>query len=612
MKFRSTLWMALVLVVLCLAYGGMKYRQARVKEHVAAAKRLFHFEGGAVRSLEIERVNEAACAAQRGADGKWVMSKPDAAITALGLLWDRVSNNLAELSNEREIAVSPTDLKAYGLEEPALRVSAQVDQESPVELICGDLDPTETYRYARLNQGPVFLMTKKSFFELDRKLEDLRDRFLVNDRNAALLRMEFARIWTGRGSLKMENPPDVGTESVAVVLSRASKDAPWQVEEPVKAYADQEHANDLAKEIQFAMGSDFVDHPENLTDYGLQPANVRITVRDEKDGKDQTIYVGSSAQDKKGMVYLRRADWNSVCMVDGHLVALFPETPDAFRDRRLLTHAASDIRSLEYQSGSDSFLLEKDEKNAWKVTRPELPSLDELAISDYLARLKRAVADSFPEGAPESLGLNTPELTLTLHFANGESGVIRLKADPGDAKYFFATQDIGVPVRMQEAYAEELFTTANAFRRRDLMNFQKKEAQRLEFSFEGQGYVLEKAHEQWVVKSPEHKILASQNDVDLLLDVLCNVQAVAREPKPSEDLNTYGLAQPLFRVFVSLPNAGDPAKPPTLLGPLSVGQAAPDNPRQRFANTGDGGVYRVKQDLVDAVREMLKGIKDAG
>ncbi len=613
MKFRTTLLMAVVLAVLCAAFWGMKYQQARSHQQSIEAKRLFHFDGVAVRRLEIGRMNETASAAERRPDGKWTMVKPDPAILPLDALWDRVANHLAQLSNEREIAPGSADLKTFGLGEPALRVAAETESGGAISLLFGDLDPTQKYRYTRLNDGPIFLVAKDEFFELDRSLNDLRDRFLVNDRESAILRIEFARIWTGKGGAKMKDPPPVGSESVPVTLTRASKDAAWRLESPVQALADQEKVDALTKEVQFAMGEGFVDHPAKLGDFGLDPASVRISIRNEASPQDQTLYVGDSPKNKPGRVYLKRADWHAVCTVDAHLVSLFPETPEAFRDRRLLSHAASDIRSLEYVSQGNSFLVEKDEQNAWKLTRPDQPGTDPQAISEYIARVKGAVAASFPEGTLESTGLDAPEVTITMRYAGSdEPGVIRIKPDPSEAGYYFATQDTGAIVRLYRNQIDGLIADSTVFRRRDLLSFRKPDAFRIELAFEGQGFVFESAHGQWVVKTPEHKILSSQNDMDLLLDALSSVYAVAQEQQAGEDLAVYGLQQPLFRVYINTRPADDPNAAPALLGPFSIGKAAPDDPQHRFASSASRpGVYRVKQELIDVVRETLKGVKDA-
>lgn len=611
MKFRSTAILAVVLAILCAGYWGLKTYRAHTQRQALEAKRLLAFDGAAVRSLEIHRLNESPTAGERGEGGKWAITKPSSKIVALQFLWDRVAEQLARLTDERTIAPSGENAGQYGLDDPALTVTAKTSADEPIKLIFGDLDPTQKYRYAQLNGGAIFLVTKEVFFELDRSLKDLRHRFLVNDREAALVRITFARIWTGRSATKMENPPPMGTESVAVMVERASKDAPWRLQSPLEALADQDAVNALAKELQFAVGDEFVDTPEKLSDYGLDPPSCRITVCDEKDGNPQTILIGEIEKEKNVTVYAKRTEWDAVCAIDGNVLTLLPNTPDAFRERHVLTRPASDIRSVEYRSRTGDFTLEKHPEGGWKLVRPEEPDADQQAISDYISRLKSTVGNSFPGGTPESYGLNEPETTIQLLFAGDTAPAsIRVKPASEQAESCYITQDTGAVMLAPKAQVEGLLANASMFHSRCLFRFEKKDAVKIEFQLEGQGYLLEKAHDQWIVKAPDNKILASQSDVSALLDALTPVYAVSQESSAKEK-SAYGLDQPTFTAYVTTRKPDAPQGGERRVGPLAVGNVAPDTSQQRFASSADrAGIYRVKQDLIEAVREMLKGIRD--
>lgn len=621
MKPRHTLGLAAVLALLCAGYWGMLHWRQESQHAAVEAKRLFSFDGAAVSSLEIQRVGEAASAASRRAEGGWSVQKPNASIRPMNLIWDRVASALAQLKNERTIIEKPEDIAQYGLAEPALTILARTGAEEEIRLIFGNKEPAEKYRYAQNADGKVFLVDDKAFFELNRPLDDLRNRFLVKDREAALLRLEFARIWTGRGK-QPENAPAVGTESVNVVVERKAKDAEWRMTAPEDVLANQEAANALASEIQFAVGRDFIDAPEALSDYGLDPPAFRVTVSDEKDGQPQTMFFGErqggaqaeaasgNAKEKKAAngLYAKLADQPAVFLVDTQLLSLFPQAPDSLRERHLLTREMSKLERVEYRAADGAgFALEKIGDAGWRVAEPVQTDTNQVAVSQYIALLKSVEAASFPGGGATEHGLDQPAATLTLTWAGETAPVtVRMKPVPGDDSYYYVTQDTGDVAMLHRGRAEQLMVTSDYFRSREVFRFNVLEAVKLEFRFEDRDYVLEKIHDTWVVKAPENMMLTNQSDALAILNAISPL--VAREVETSaETPQPYGLEAPVFAMTVTT-QAADGSK--TALGPLRVGKVTEDKSDQRYASVeGRPGIFRIGQGVVDSVREALLGLR---
>ncbi len=613
MKFRSTIVLGLVFAALCGMYFGAQKFKDRGARRAEAAKRLFTFEAPAVQALEILRINEPPCAAERTGEGPWAITQPESSIVPHQALWSRVAQHVAALTNERTIAIHAANAADYGLDTPALTVRARLASGEKVHLSFGSLDPTESFRYAQQDGGPVFLVTKNAFFELDRSLNDLRDRFLWNDRESPLRRFEFARIWTGRKETAMDNPPAIGAESVTVVFERPSSEAPWQMRAPVEAPANQEKVDELVKQVQYAVGEGYVDKPASLNEYGLDPACLRITVADSKDGAPQTLFIGDKTDEKTGKVYARRADRNAVFLVEGHLLNLFPKSPDAFRERRLITRPVSGLKKVEYRArGGAGFVLEKEAQGGWVLVQPQDPETSPVALSDYIAAFKWVECSSFPGGPMEQYGLNDPDATLALAFDGMDTPVLlRFKAVPNDATgMVYATQDTGDVMMLTKESADAVMGDALRFRSKQLMRFAKAGACKIEFQLDNQGYILEKAHDQWVVTQPQNRILEHQSDVEALVEALAELNAVAEVKNPPEPA-ALGLDAPVFTVYLTTRAAT--ASPPqeTRLGPLQVGKTDPENSSRRYARCeGRSGVFLIKQELIDTVREMCQGIRE--
>ncbi len=223
MKPRSTLALAVVLAALCAAYWGVQHLGTRRATQAQQSKKLFQFAPEALRGLTIHPVNGAPVTAERDAGGPWRITAPNPTIRPLQTLWNRVAEKFAGLNSERVVAEAPDDLKQYGLDVPQLSVEARVDGADPVKIFVGDVEPTQRYRYARLGNGPLFLLNTDAFFELNRSLDDLRHRFLVDDRDANINEVQFAWIWTGdlpSDRPVPQAPPEVGQESVVIRVVR--------------------------------------------------------------------------------------------------------------------------------------------------------------------------------------------------------------------------------------------------------------------------------------------------------------------------------------------------------------------------------------------------------
>ena len=460
-------------------------------------------------------------------------------------------------------------------------------------------------RYALLNGDTCFLVADNQFFELNRPLLDLRYRFPVDDRDANILRLEFAHIWQGDNDEEFKNPPLMGEESAPIIVERENTEAAWRVVEPVSSPANLERVEALVSEVQYGVGRNFIDNPENLADYGLQPAEFRITVFDEKTGDAQTLYLGDIDETDNG-IFVRRIGHDAVFMLDAHLRTLLPRNMNWFREHRLITQQTIEPNRIDYQGPEGSFVLEDQPEDGWRLAdTPDLPT-DQSAVSLFISTLKRVEGAVFMEGTPAQFGLDTPEVLVTLHSTEGAPREIKLAR--ADEESWYATQDLGDVMRLPAEAVEGLMVGPEYFHSRQLMYFEQARVNQIDFTFEGEAYLFEKVHDRWLVRLPENHRLGNQSDVDFLLDAIGDLRAVSVQPERSEEPLDYGLEEPALQVTVTLapPNPGEESE---VHGPLTVGNVVADIPAQRYAQIkGRLGVYRVKQDVVDGVRESLRGL----
>jgi hypothetical protein len=613
MNWRTTLGLFAALILLTAGYFGMQWMRVVEVVEQQQAKRLFTFEPEAVTDISIERIGEAASAASREPGGAWTIREPNPTIAPFGPLWDRVAINLAALNQQRALDTAGLELSDYGLDVPALVFKATAAGEA-IEFRFGALEPTQEFRYALLNGDRLMLIHKDQFFELNRPLEELRNRFTVDDREAGIVRFEFAHIWTGQHAASeapapvLENAPAIGEESPPIIASRATATDVWRMEAPWTSLANQEVVDGLVKELQFAVGRNFVDNPENLSDYGLQPASYRITLTDDAGGKAQTFLFGHVTEENGG-VFVRRADRDGLFVIDAHIITLFPRAPSDFQERRLLTRQALEFGRIDIEGPGDTFSIIDTPEGGWQIENETSFITDYNAVSAYIGALKNARGIEFLEGEPAQFGLDAPERRITLHpKTEGEPAVILLKPHPTNAELYYAKQDLGPVFEIDRAAAEPLLASRLYFRSRFLLRFNPAEAVSLYLNLEGTAYAFKKAHGLWVVEQPADKALASQGEIERLVDTLAKLVATRNEPEAADPAGSQGLDAPVLTFEVGMVNADGAA---STAGPLSIGAVTPDEPLQRFASVaGREGVYRVRQQLIDELREFLRGLTD--
>jgi hypothetical protein len=609
-KLRNTFLLIVVFLLLCAAYAFMNFRERQEIRQTEAAKKLFEFAPAAVAELRVEAPGAVTAAAQRDEGGPWRITEPDPTIVPFEPLWNRLADTLAALRNERTIAADNYDPAAWGLEAPALRVAFRLHNGTAEQAVCfGDLEPTAIHRYARRDDGPVILINNTAFRELNRKLGELRDKFVVDDREAPINHIEYVRYWTPREDGPRPGDPEPGAASAAVVLHRDKEDAPWRIRAPIQAPASQDLAEALAMHLQFAAGTGYIDQPEALADYGLDPPRMGLRFRDSHGGEMQELIIGDVVRrGEEEFVYAKRRSRAAVFMMDSFVLEKLPEKPDAFRERHLLTRPVSGVRRVACRMKSGGFVLVRENQNAWRLEAPVSAAADTLMVSRYLATLKAIEGALFPEGGPADYGLNDPDLEITLTFEEEEEqAVIALTPDRVNDAYYAALQDTGAITMAHAGVAALLFEDWRNFLPREMIRFPEKNLKTLSFRFEDTSCRFRNVHGRWVLETPENLRLANQSDMQILLEAINPLRAEAIAAYGDIQPEAYGLGDPVLSLELTLDPPSSAGNTPQQ---LRVGDpAGPDSPLRFAAVTGRPAVYRISHELIASIRELIRGLE---
>jgi hypothetical protein len=346
-------YLALFLALLGLYYG-LTWRQTREEAQKTEAKKIFQVKEGEISALVLKRGPEEVRLAKK--DGEWFLTKP-LEMRADKATVDSILSTLAHVQKERDLG-SSEDLKAYGLDKPALVVEFTV-QDQPRRLAIGNATPGKAGYYAYQDQAPgnLLVINPGNKESLDRPEKDLRDKTL------------FAYTPDKVKSLHLKTP--------GAVTAQLEKLGPnswrWVGREKFPVRGDR--VEELVRVLHLSRIKDFVaDAPKDLKSYGLAPPRGEVAVVQDKE--PERLLLGEKA--KEGG-YARKAQGGPVVVTDKDLLALVTKTLAGLEDRRLWRGQAAAVQKVLWGPPDKTWVGIK-EKDFWKITGPEKQEVKQPAV----------------------------------------------------------------------------------------------------------------------------------------------------------------------------------------------------------------------------------------
>ncbi|MFP6583143.1 MAG: DUF4340 domain-containing protein, partial [Candidatus Hydrogenedentota bacterium] len=376
MNSRSTWAWVCISIVLVFGYwltGKLKVEEQRA---VFEKKKLFDFAAEDILRLSFSTREDALVEAARRSETEWSISAPYDHIVPNHGQWSQLAGVIPRLINERPIEVNPEDLALYGLADPPLRVEVEV-AGTLIQLNIGNLDPTQNNRYAQLGADEVFLLPAQMANVLYQTLMNLRDARVFPGIDSMIDRIHYKRF-----AIRDDTDALEGTEAIDEVYAQGD-DALWRMTSPYEAYTFQNKVLHLISQLSFLTGQDYVDAPDDLGDFGLDPPWARIEVRNSETGVTQTLSLrwrDDMAED--GRMFASLVGNPSVFTIDAKMIGYLPDVPGDFREKHLFTQEAINLSAIHYRDSAHEFSLRYDEDSGWNLSEPAFDDIDQLITSN--------------------------------------------------------------------------------------------------------------------------------------------------------------------------------------------------------------------------------------
>ena len=403
-RSRSTL----ILFVTALAFGGYLYfvdSKNPVNDEKAKTK-VFSYEADKFTRLQVKSSSGELTALQKDAAGTWTIVQPAQAAADRNSVSDIVSS-LASLEEERVVEDNAADLKTYGLAEPRIDVTFQVDgDKAEKRIVFGDKNPTGVGIYAKLpSSNRVFLVSNSLDATLNKSSFDFRDKTAVKFETEKVTSLELA------------------SSAQTIRLEKAGDD--WRLVKPLQAPADFVSVNGLLGQLQSAQMTALKDRPEDLKDlktFGLDKPAVTAIVG--MGASSLTLEVGGTAE--AGSVWARDPSRATVFSLNSGVAEELKKKPDDLRRKEVFEFRPFNTTRFEITRGTQTIAFERvkgageNAVDTWKQIAPAQKAADSSNLEGALLDFSNLRADSFTDRAGPATGHTKPAAVVTVKFDDGK------------------------------------------------------------------------------------------------------------------------------------------------------------------------------------------------
>jgi len=386
MKIRSLIVAAFVLLVLVgtLYWSGKRKPTSQIATASAdTPPAILKLDEAAITKLELKKKDAGAIVLAKNNSGAWQIIQPQPLAADQSAVSGALSA-LSSLNSERLVEDKASDLKQYGLDQPALEVAIAEKDNKAQRLLIGDETPTRSAVYARLAGDPrVFTVASYNKTSIDKSLNDLRDRRLLT-----LNADKISRIVLIQKNREIEFGRDKNE---------------WQILKPGPLRADSFQVSELARKLSGARmdlsGSDKdLGEAPSVFAHATPVASAKIT--------DQAGTQELQVRKSKDIYYAKSSVVNGTYKVDSDLGQALDKGLDDFRNKKLFDFGFNDPTKIEMHSGSKAYFLSRNGTDWWSNGK----KMDAGSVQAFISTLRDLSASKFVESGFAKPGM---EITVT-------------------------------------------------------------------------------------------------------------------------------------------------------------------------------------------------------
>jgi hypothetical protein len=436
MRFPVALLLGIILLLVLGYYVvvdiALKKRDEGRKEE---ERRMINTEEAEVTRLTISRTGGSSVTIERSDGDEWKITSPVHA-DADRYEVARIIDTLVEAKIERRFLVAREEWKAMDLLSPDIVLETESADGSADTLYAGGLNPTGALIYSRrAGSDSVYLLRAEVRSAIDKGTFELREKRLFT---VDVNRVKSFCVHTYDSVVRCEKSGEC-----------------WTITHPSGYDAGEEEIRSYLVEATAVRAREFVPAERVSPDAaGLSRPSLRILIQgaagEFRDALTEEIMAGGNTADGT-TVFVQKAGMHELMKVDAFDVENLKVDVDRFRRRLLYDFQTGDIIVVTISSDEDEFECGRDERNIWRLTRPEPRQCNEASIMNIITgmkflRVREFIADDVDDLSPygldsrsRSVVLSAPDTSYTLILGSKKDYLVY--ATDGKGKSVYALPD---------------------------------------------------------------------------------------------------------------------------------------------------------------------------
>jgi hypothetical protein len=367
---------------------------------VDAAPKIFTLKDADLSKIEIKKKGTEEVALAKNDAGKWQITSP-AQLSADQDAVSSMASTLSSLNSERVVEDKASDLKQYGLTEPAIEVDIATKDGKSQKLLLGDDTPAGNAVFAATAGDPrVFTVASYTKTSIDKSPSDLRDK--------RLLTADFDKI----------SQVELDAKKQSIEFGR-NKDA-WQILKPRPLRADNFTVEDLVRRLKDAkMDLSPTNADEKKAASGFSSGAPVATAKVTDAAGTQELQIRKSKDD----YYAKSSAVAGVYKVANDLGQALDKNLDDFRNKKLFDFGFDEPNKVELHDGSKAYFLTKGGPDWWSNGK----KMDDSSVQALIDKVRDLSASKFVDS-----GFTTPVIDLTVTSNDGKRTEKVLNSKSGD------------------------------------------------------------------------------------------------------------------------------------------------------------------------------------
>jgi Domain of unknown function (DUF4340) len=356
---------------------------------VDAAPKILTLKDADLSKIDVKKKGAGELALVKTGAGKWQITAPAPFAADQDAVSSMVST-LSSLNSERLVEDKASDLKQYGLTDPALEVDIATKDGKSQKLLLGDNTPAGNAVFAAISGDPrVFTIASYTKTSIDKSPNDLRDK--------RLLTADFDKI----------SQVELTSKKQSIAFGR-NKDS-WQILKPRPLRADNFAVEDLVRKLKdakmdLAAATD-TDEKKSAAAFASDAPIAIAKVTDAAGTQELQI------RKDKDAYYAKSSAVPGIYKVTNDLGTGLDKNLDDFRNKKLFDFGFDEPNKVELHDGPRAYFLTKGGADWWSNGK----KMDDSSVQSLIDKVRDLSSNKFLDS-----GFTTPLIDLTVSSNDGK------------------------------------------------------------------------------------------------------------------------------------------------------------------------------------------------